>query len=51
VSELGGGIINYKDPMILIPANHDLGQKTLLNYPGAQNTVIRPARAARRMKK
>ena len=37
-----GGIINYKDPMILIPANHDLGQKTLLNYPGAQNTVIPP---------
>lgn len=34
------GIVNYKDPMILIPANHDLGQKTLLNYPGAQNTTI-----------
>src|SRR4030095_15773848 len=34
------GIINYKDPMILIPANHDLGQKTLLSYPGAQNTTI-----------
>src|SRR5688572_6554619 len=35
-----GGIINYKDPMILIPANHDLGAKTLLTYPGAQNTTI-----------
>jgi uncharacterized protein (DUF1800 family) len=35
-----GGIINYKDPMILIPANHDLGPKTLLNYPGAQDTTI-----------
>ena len=34
------GIINYKDPMILIPANHDLGAKTLLNYPGAQNATI-----------
>jgi uncharacterized protein (DUF1800 family) len=34
------GIINYKDPMTLIPANHDLGPKTLLNYPGAQDTTI-----------
>ena len=34
------GIINYKDPMILVPANHDLGAKTLLNYPGAQNINI-----------
>jgi uncharacterized protein (DUF1800 family) len=34
------GIINYKDPMILVPANHDLGPKTLLNYPGAQDTTI-----------
>ncbi|PYS99001.1 MAG: hypothetical protein DMF63_13085 [Acidobacteria bacterium] len=36
----GNGIINYKDPMVLVPGNHDLGAKTLLNYPGAQNTVI-----------
>ena len=34
------GIINYKDPMTLVPANHDLTAKTLLNYPGAQNTTI-----------
>jgi uncharacterized protein (DUF1800 family) len=34
------GINNYMDPMILVPANHDLGAKTLLTYPGAQNTVI-----------
>ena len=34
------GIINYKDPMVLIPANHDLGSKNLLNYPGAQDTSI-----------
>jgi uncharacterized protein (DUF1800 family) len=34
------GIINYKDPMILVPSNHDLGAKTLLNYPGAQNINI-----------
>jgi uncharacterized protein (DUF1800 family) len=35
-----GGIINYKDPMILISANHDLGPKNLLNYPGAADTSI-----------
>jgi uncharacterized protein (DUF1800 family) len=34
------GIINYKDPMTLVPANHDLGAKTLLSYPGAQDTSI-----------
>lgn len=34
------GIVNYKDPMTLVPANHDLTSKTLLNYPGATNTVI-----------
>ncbi|HUR98423.1 MAG TPA: DUF1800 domain-containing protein [Pyrinomonadaceae bacterium] len=34
------GIINYKDPMVLIPENHDLGPKSLLNYPGAQETSI-----------
>ena len=36
----GNGVINYKDPMTLIPANHDLTEKTLLNYPGATNTTI-----------
>ena len=34
------GINNYKDPMILVPANHDLTEKTLLSYPGAQVTSI-----------
>ncbi len=34
------GIVNYKDPMVLIPANHDLGAKTLLSYPGAAVTSI-----------
>lgn len=34
------GIVNYKDPMILNPANHDLSAKTLLQYPGAPNPVI-----------
>ena len=34
------GIVNYKDPMVLVPSNHDLTGKTLLNYPGAQNTTI-----------
>ena len=34
------GIVNYKDPMILIPSNHDLTAKTLLTYPGAQITAI-----------
>lgn len=29
------GVVNYRDPMILIPANHDTTSKTLLNYPGA----------------
>lgn len=29
------GIVNYRDPMVLIPANHDTTSKTLLNYPGA----------------
>lgn len=34
------GVVNYKDPMILIPGNHDTGTKTLLTYPGAVNNVI-----------
>lgn len=29
------GLVNYKDPMVANPANHDTSSKTLLNYPGA----------------
>ncbi|HMT06869.1 MAG TPA: DUF1800 domain-containing protein [Pyrinomonadaceae bacterium] len=29
------GIVNYRDSMVLTPANHDTTTKTLLNYPGA----------------
>lgn len=29
------GIVNFRDPMVIFPANHDTTQKTLLNYPGA----------------
>ena len=29
------GIVNYRDPMIITPANHDTTSKSLLNYPGA----------------
>ena len=29
------GIVNYRDPMIVTPANHDATSKTLLNYAGA----------------
>lgn len=36
----GFGIINYRDPMILMPANHDKTAKTLLSYPNAPNTNI-----------
>lgn len=34
------GVVNFKDPMTLNPANHDLTQKELLDYPGATNRVI-----------
>lgn len=34
------GILNYKDPMILNPSNHDTTAKTLLNYPGAVHSSI-----------
>ena len=34
------GIVNYKDPMILNPANHDLSAKTLLQYPNAPHPII-----------
>lgn len=33
------GIVNYRDPMVLSPANHDTTSKTLLNYPGASPFV------------
>ncbi|HMS38728.1 MAG TPA: DUF1800 family protein, partial [Pyrinomonadaceae bacterium] len=29
------GIVNFRDPMIVFPANHDTSTKNLLNYPGA----------------
>ncbi len=34
------GIINYRDPMIIFPANHDSTSKTLLNYSGAVPFII-----------
>jgi uncharacterized protein (DUF1800 family) len=34
------GILNYKDPMIVSPANHDTTAKTLLNYPNAVSPTI-----------
>ncbi len=34
------GVLNYKDPMILSPANHDTTAKTLLDYPNAVNPTI-----------
>ena len=34
------GAPNYKDPMSLNPANHDLTAKTLLSYPGSTTTNI-----------
>lgn len=36
------GLVNYKDPMILIQNNHDVTAKTLLAYPGAVNQNIPP---------
>ncbi|MGB5014637.1 MAG: DUF1800 domain-containing protein [Pyrinomonadaceae bacterium] len=33
------GIVNYRDPMIVTPANHDFSSKTLLNYPGSSPVV------------
>ena len=35
------GIVNFRDPMIVTPANHDFSTKTLLNYPGS--TPVIPA--------
>ena len=34
------GILNYKDPMVLVPGNHDLTAKTLLSYPNVVNQTI-----------
>jgi len=34
------GRVNYFDPMTLTPANHDLTDKTLLNYPNAVSQNI-----------
>jgi uncharacterized protein (DUF1800 family) len=34
------GVLNYKDPMILVAANHDLTAKTLLTYSGAVSRDI-----------
>ncbi len=34
------GSPNYKDPMMLVPNNHDLTAKTLLTYPGSTTTNI-----------
>lgn len=35
------GLVNYRDPMVINPANHDTTSKTLFNYPGS--TPIIPA--------
>jgi uncharacterized protein (DUF1800 family) len=34
------GTLNFKDPMILNPANHDTTEKTLLSYPNAVHRTI-----------
>ncbi len=34
------GTVNFKDPMLLNQANHDVTAKTLLSYSGAVNTSI-----------
>lgn len=34
------GAPDYKDPMLLVPNNHDLTAKTLLSYPGSTTTNI-----------
>ena len=33
------GILNYLDPMRLVPANHDTSAKTLLSYPNAVASI------------
>ncbi len=34
------GIKNYIDPMRLFPANHDVGDKAVLNYPGSVPVIF-----------
>ena len=34
------GTLNFKDPLVLAPANHDLSEKTLLAYPNATGSTI-----------
>jgi uncharacterized protein (DUF1800 family) len=34
------GLLNYKDPLILNPNNHDTTEKNLLNYPNAVSQTI-----------
>ncbi|CAN5561997.1 hypothetical protein BH10ACI1_BH10ACI1_26920 [soil metagenome] len=36
------GLVNYKEPLIIAPANHDTTEKTLLTYPGAPFQTIPP---------
>ncbi len=36
----GNLVLNYRDPMVLNQANHDVTAKTLLNYPGAVNPTL-----------
>lgn len=33
------GTINYRDPMVVTPSNHDTTSKTLLDYPGATPNI------------
>lgn len=37
---LVSGSLDYKDPMLLVPNNHDVTAKTLLTYPGSTTTNI-----------
>ena len=36
---LPDAVVNYRDPMVLNPANHDTTQKTVLSYPGASSII------------
>lgn len=33
------GILNFRDPMVLTPNNHDTTEKEVLNYPGAVSII------------
>lgn len=33
------GIVNFRDPLIIDPANHDTGEKQVLSYPGAISAI------------